>query len=155
MRVILEKKEIVQILSKHFESNFDAEQVLIRTEPVFEIELKDIPLPIDTPAPRVPNTREIQQMVNEERPKMLADRDEAALFHERMHGDNASLEAPQPGADGFEGGSSVESPQALIQASKELDARLKRENPHLYAQPTPRREGVSTPPDVSDEEMGR
>lgn len=43
MKLILEKAEIVKVLSAHFGAKFDPEKVVIRTEP-FEIELHDLPL---------------------------------------------------------------------------------------------------------------
>ena len=43
MKLILEKPEIVAIISKHFELSLDPNSVVVRTEPL-EIELTGIPL---------------------------------------------------------------------------------------------------------------
>ena len=53
MRLILEKEEIVSILSKHFDAKLDPERVVIRTDPL-EIEVCGLPLSGSTKAPEPP-----------------------------------------------------------------------------------------------------
>jgi hypothetical protein len=105
MRIILEKKEIVQILGKHFESNFDPDSVIIRTDPL-EVELRDIPMPVEvaviedkvTPASK----QHAESSMNPvQETSTLADEGQ---FRARAHGPNAFLEAPPPGLDGIKEG---------------------------------------------------
>lgn len=43
MRLILEKEEIISVLSKHFDAELDPDKVIIRTDPL-EIEVCGLPL---------------------------------------------------------------------------------------------------------------
>lgn len=51
MRLILEKEEIVTILSKHFDAELDPTKVVIRTDPL-EIEVHGLPLSSNDPPPK-------------------------------------------------------------------------------------------------------
>lgn len=42
MRIILEKSEILEILGKHFGATLDPEKVVIRHDPILEIELSGL-----------------------------------------------------------------------------------------------------------------
>lgn len=146
MRVILEKPEIIEILNKHFDSEFQEDMVIIRTEPVFEIELRGISMGGGS-------TRRTASAPPPIRGEESTSDDETALFHERAHGPNASLEPPEPGADGLGGVDTVDSPLALVQRSKEIAESLERQNPKLYARPPRREDGVSSPPTYNEEEI--
>lgn len=144
MRFILEKPDIIKILNKHFDSEFDPTQVVIRTDPVFEIELRGIPLSVEEEAARqTPEPEGLKGMMEEE----------LSLFRERAHGTNASLETPAPGADGLLPDTSAESPLALVQRSREIAESLARTNPELYAREPRRRDGTANPPNTFNEEI--
>lgn len=158
MRVILEKAEIVQILGKHFDSEFDPEKVVIRTEPVFEIELRDIPMAIETTKPTVTEKELVaarQGVVVKEGPVLDSGRNaaeetgEAELFRARAHGANATLDAPEPGSDGFEGGAGAESLHAFTQVSAQLQAELASKHPSLYNKEPRRSDGSARTPTTS------
>lgn len=128
MRLILEKAEIVSILGKHFEANFDPGDVIIRTDP-FEIELRGLPLG-DAPPKQVEEETNVVPL-----PTRLPykDRVEEDTTPPKQRADpGASNETPPPGDDGLGGGSTAEvHPAAVLAQSKALEAELDRENPQL------------------------
>lgn len=148
MKLILEKDEVVRIIGKHFDAVLDPAKVVIRTDPIFEIEVSGIPL-ADTPPepsnvvnlPRAAATQEsFTSMVKPPRDDLWRKRDD----------ENASQEDPTPGLDDV---TPVESPEihpaAILQKSQELAAQLDAENPQLALR---RRGGSSKPPtDFRDE----
>ena len=133
MRLILEKDEIVRILGKHFDAQLDPAKVVIRTEPVFEIELCGIPLSdlpegtstatrtaVQTDTPPLPGIERYAAPVVESPPTPPRD------------DDDASAEPPPPGIDGVDSSDpgSIH-PAAILAKSKELAEAIDRENPQL------------------------
>lgn len=146
MRIILEKKELLEILGKHFETVFDDDNVIIRTEP-FEVELRKITMPTAEEAPKpkpqqaaplvVPATEipEGPKMVNGfivTPPSVIPENPELL----EMRSNDGEAEPPPPGSDGFGGSGSAgdASPASLIQRSRELAAEIDRNNPALAEQ---------------------
>ena len=144
MRLILEKAEIVAILSKNFDVALDPEGVVIRTDP-FEIELCGLPLGTgETPSNVVPLTASVRR----EHEVTGAGTQEGHLA--RRYSEDTSLDPPPPGDDGFGGSSgSALHPAAVLAASKELERQLDRER----AQRAPVRLGGSStmPTNTHDE----
>lgn len=147
MRLILEKTEIVAVLSKHFEAALDPDKVIIRTDP-FEIEVCGLPL-ADAPPPEEANVTQLRprQTAATDSPRVKApqvdvkDRDDP----------DATTEPPPPGKDGTEGPATADvHPAAVLAASKALEQELDRENPQLK-----RRAGrySHTPPDDFKDEI--
>jgi len=55
VKIILEKAEVLAILGKHFNTVLDDEKVIIRTDPLLEIELRGLMMnETDTPPPPKP-----------------------------------------------------------------------------------------------------
>lgn len=104
MRLILEKDEIVRILSHRFETELDPATVVIRTEPTFEIELIGIPLvdpePVEPAAVPRPREREVEAV------GLYAERADRDVFYED----------PPPGLD--------DDPSDILRASRRLEAEL-------------------------------
>jgi len=145
MRLILEKNEIIAILGKHFDAELDPEKVIIRTEPL-EIEVCGLPLASgDSPPPRE-NTNVVTMKPSKpvngiEAPKTVAkERDDS----------DATDEPPPPGNDGTETSNESVHPASVLAASKELEAKLDKENPKLA-----RRSGrwSEIAPSTQDEEI--
>lgn len=67
MRLILEKEEIVAILSKHFDADLDPTKVVIRTEPL-EIEVHGLPLSTSETSPKKTRPLEVVSPVSEAKP---------------------------------------------------------------------------------------
>lgn len=147
MRIILERAEIIQILNEKFETTFDPNSVIIRTDP-FEVELRDVPFP----APESKKSEEKPQgVVQADAVPPVAPVDETERFHARAFNPNASLEAPPVDADempgGSDGGLSLHNIAAF---SQDLANDLARRHPDVYGK---KRSGGSanTPADSSGE----
>jgi hypothetical protein len=155
MRIILEKSELLEILGKHFETIFDADNVIVRTEP-FEVELTKVAMPADDTKPKeVPATAKQLVEIVEDGPKMVNGfiitpatviPENPELLEQRSSDGDAT--PPPPGDDGFGGGSSTgdASPASLIQRSRELAAEIDRANPDLATQNKKLRRGNAKEP---------
>lgn len=142
MKVTLEKDDLIQILAEHFGSDFDAENITIRSDP-FEIEVRNVPLPASEKAtPQVPEPVVVRDLpITTSRVAA----DDVAVVMRRADAD-ASVNPPPPGNDDSDISDVSGSPIALIQQSRELEERLRRDK-------TPRRRGgQATPPPYSSEE---
>ena len=142
MRLILEKAEIVAVLSKHFDAQLDPENVIIRTDP-FEIEVCGLPLSSNEPPPE-DNVRQLPSRRVEEAPAR------PTKVAKARADDNATEDAPPPGLDGTDPTNAAEiHPAAVLAASKALEAELDRENPQLAK----RRAGAysHTPPSYDED----
>ena len=144
MRLILEKSEIVMILSRHFDAVLDPEKVIIRTDPL-EIEVCGLPLGSEDSAPK----REDNVVMMEPARRQPKPSDVEKV--KRRDDPDASVEPPPPGRDGGEetdepGGGMH--PAAILAASKKLEEELDRERNQ-----NPTRKGGSSraPTDFNDE----
>lgn len=126
MRLILEKAEIVTVLSKHFDAELDPDNVIIRTDP-FEIEVCGLPLGSNDPPPKYEEeVNKVTKLPTRERPPV-----KEAAVKERADTD-ATTEPPEPGVDGEETSTAGDvHPAAVLAASKALEQELDRENPQL------------------------
>lgn len=143
MKVTLEKDDLIQILADHFGSNFDTENITIRSDP-FEIEVRNVPLPpSEKSAATLPPevvVRDVPVAVSRASP------DDLAVVLRRADAD-VSVDPPPPGNDDNDVIAVSGSPLSVVQQSRELEERMKRERP-----PERRRGGLSTPPPYSREE---
>lgn len=141
MKVTLEKNDLIQILAEHFGSDFDTENITIRSDP-FEIEVRNVPLPASekaSPAAEVPVIRETPVQVSQ------VSADDLAVVMRRADA-NATVTPPPPGNDDTDVSEVSGSPMSVLQQSKALEEKLRRER-------VPRRSGgQSTPPPYSSEE---
>lgn len=147
MKVTLEKADLIQILAEHFGSDFDVENITIRSEP-FEIEVRNVPLP---PSEKVtaPATEPARLPVDAPRamalPAVVTSPDDVLLVARRADAD-ASVVPPPPGNDENDDLEVTGSPLSVLQQSRALEEQLKRDR-------TPRRRGGSaTPPPYTSEE---
>lgn len=136
MKLILEKDEVVAILSRHFEARLDPDKVVIRTDP-FEIEVSGIPMVSGDDVPADSNnvvSLPRKQALPSPEPKKYTQRAEPDAF----------VEPPSPGTDGVEEAPADVSPASVMATSKALEKELEKENPQLRA----KRAGQysSTPP---------
>jgi len=147
MKVILETADLIRIIGAHFGSEFDTENVTIRTDP-FEVEVRGIPLPTGEKAPSAPpRTTPPPRMTLVDDPEPFApDADDAERVARRAD-DNASVDPPPPGMDESEAMDVNGSPMALIEQSRRLQAELDQNRP------APQRKGGSSraPTDFHDE----
>lgn len=148
MRLILEKAEIVAVLSKHFDAELDPDNVIIRTEP-FEIEVCGLPLGSSDPPPKyeVEDNVTPLRMRPPEAPKEQRNNNGPA---KKRADEGATEDPPEPGLDGVETSNAGDvHPAAVLAASKELEKELDRENPQLAK----RRSGnyTLTPPPYEEE----
>lgn len=123
MRIILEKDEIVEILGRHFDSEFDPANVIIRTDPVFEIELRDIPM---TPVEAKPTQAVAVPPPAQSSPTEDAD---LAAFRQRAHGANASTRPPPPGLDDGRGEEDSDDPAYFVRQSQAFLAQTAATHP--------------------------
>ena len=112
MRLILEKKEILAILEQHFDVKLDAKQVVIRTDPAFEIEVSGIPLAGRSES--VPTYTSVPEEPSEE---------EAAKSN-RVLGDEASFDPPAAGTDDIPTRNEDINPAAILARSKQIEREL-------------------------------
>lgn len=141
MKVTLEKDDLIQILAEHFGSEFDVNNITIRTDPL-EIEVRNVPLPASE---KTPVRGRIDPLVHEE-PVVVAQAsaDDVAVVLRRADSD-ATVVPPPPGNDETDG-DSLGSPLSVVEQSRALEDRLRREK-------TPRRKGgQASPPPYSAEE---
>ena len=136
MKVTLEKEDLIQILSEHFGSEFDVENITIRADP-FEIEVRNVPMPAsekkipDAPKP-VPDAPVVVSSASPE---------DFAIVSRRADSD-ATTTPPPPGSDENEDGS----PMSVIQRSREIELSGAREKQNR------RRGGLSVPPPYKGDE---
>lgn len=123
MRLILEKHEIIAILGKHFDTDLDPENVIIRTDPL-EIEVRGLPLATSDSPPKEENN------VEELRPKLRKVPEEEVERPKKVRADeDATTDPPPPGSDGVAGSDDVIHPASVLAASKQLERQLDQENP--------------------------
>jgi hypothetical protein len=145
MKVTLEKEDLIQILAEHFGSDFDVGNITIRSDP-FEIEVRNVPLPASekTVSVHVPEIsvreRSVPVAVSQVSP------DDVAVVSRRADAD-ATVDPPPPGNDDNDVADVTGSPLSVVQQSRELEERLKRDKPAAR-----RRGGLSTPPPYTSEE---
>jgi hypothetical protein len=155
MKVLLGPDDLLDILCQHFDSEFTRETVRIPDE--LEIVINDVPVPASerrtgtTPTRTVPPPRSTPAALRTADPDNppITDPTETDLEKYAARGDpDASLDAPTPGADGFVGESVAGSPRAILEQSRELEARLERERG-----PKQRKGGTAKPPTSFNEEL--
>lgn len=69
MRLVLEKQDLIKILEKQFDVKLDADAVQVRTDPVFEVEIRGLPLAESAlEAPSKPAAPTMKPVTQEDRP---------------------------------------------------------------------------------------
>jgi hypothetical protein len=157
-RIILEKKELLEILGRHFETVLDETSVVIRTEP-FEVELTKVAMPTEEPPkkkePPPAAVAKPQIEVVDEGPKMVNGFliTPATVIPENpelleLRSSDGDSTPPPPGADGFDDGTTAGdgSPASLVQRSRELAVEIDRANPDLANQNKRLRRGNAKEP---------
>jgi hypothetical protein len=128
MRLVLEQKDLVQILERHFGVKFDPEMVSVRTTP-FEVELTGIPLDMSE-APKVPERQAVAgrriQAVTELEDEVTSpgevDPDEADVLSLRSERNVSTTPPP------YDPDETRDSPGAIVADSRALEAELQEES---------------------------
>jgi hypothetical protein len=133
MRLVLERADLLKILGAQLKVVLTDDQVVIRTEGAFEVEINGIPMGQEMLAgDDTPPKRPVRAPppVDEIRLKLADTVAEDAELAARRADAEASTEPPPGGTDGQEvteaGGGS---PLAIVQRSRQLEAELERNRP--------------------------